>query len=81
MVEPLQRVRSLLTRSVPDGDDSPSTASETDPDPDPPTEGGRLESGEYVYECPGCNEVYLNEKPHRCSSCGEKTAPVGGDGG
>jgi rubrerythrin len=33
-------------------------------------------TGRYVYECPGCGEVYLNEEPHRCSNCGETTAPV-----
>ena len=79
MVEPLRRVRSLLSRGGPDGDDASSTPRGTDPDRDAPADGGRLESGRYVYECPGCNEVYLNEEPHRCSSCGETTAPVAGD--
>jgi hypothetical protein len=33
-------------------------------------------TGSYVYECPGCEEVYLNEEPHRCSNCGKTTVPV-----
>lgn len=72
MIHPLRFLRDLFSDDEDDGVGS-------DPDaerPETATDGGPPETGDLVYECPGCGEVYLSEAPHRCSSCGETTAAV-----
>jgi len=34
-------------------------------------------TGGLLHQCPGCEEVYLNEQPHRCSACDRLTEPTG----
>lgn len=79
MVELLRRARALLTDSG-SGEADESSRSDTDAARDggpPDDETG--ETGAYVYECPGCEEVYLSEAPHSCSACGETTTRVASD--
>ena len=71
MIHPLRYLRDLFS------DDDDGVGSDQVPDqPEAATDGGPPETGELVYECPGCGEVYLSEAPHRCSGCGETTAAV-----
>lgn len=72
MVDPLRLLRRLLTG----GGDGGDGADASDGRPEAATDGGPPETGEFVHECPGCGEVYLNDAPHPCSNCGETTTPV-----
>lgn len=72
MLHPLRRLRAFFSDGSDDGAGGDREAGQREA----ATDGGPPETGELVYECPGCGEVYLSEAPHRCSSCGETTDAV-----
>lgn len=71
MVDLLRHLRRLFSVDEDEGRQEATAES-----PQTATDGGPPETGQLVYECPGCGEVYLSEAPHTCSACGETTTAV-----